>query len=86
MIIHRSTILATAISIAFVAPSISMAKCMNSNAATESEAPIINPAANVLGTTPTEIHARFAGVVEQNFRTGNMNKIVHNCPDVSLPT
>jgi hypothetical protein len=61
MIIHRSTILATAISIAFVAPSISMAKCMNSNAATESEAPIINPAAT---STPSVLLGILASGVD----------------------
>jgi hypothetical protein len=30
-----------------------------------------------LGNTPAEIHARFAGLIEQNFRTGDPNKIVH---------
>jgi hypothetical protein len=79
IIINGSANLAAAIGIALAAPSISMAACMNSpDTATVSEARIPNPAGNVLGTTPTEIHARFAGVVEQNFRTGNVNKIVHN--------
>jgi cytochrome c553 len=77
-IINGRTLLATAVSIALVAPNISMAACMNHNAETALKVPIPNPAGNVLGTTQAEIHARFAGVVEQNFRTGNMNKIVHN--------
>lgn len=42
-----------------------------------SKASVANPTAAVLGTTPAEIHARFAGVIEQNFRTGDPNKLVH---------
>jgi hypothetical protein len=42
-----------------------------------SKASVASPAASVLGTTPTEIHARFVGVIEQNFRTGDPNKLVH---------
>jgi hypothetical protein len=41
------------------------------------KSPIVNAAAAVLGTTPAEIDARFAGVIEQNFRTGDPNKLVH---------
>ena len=52
--------------------------CVSSEARTALKAQAPNPAGNILGTTPTEIHARFAGVIEQNFRTGDMNKIVHN--------
>ena len=37
----------------------------------------MNSAAAVLGTTPAEIDARFAGVIEQNFRAGDPNKLVH---------
>lgn len=78
-IINRSTILGTAVIIAFAAPSVSMAICVSQDTASDTrKSEIPNPAANVLGTTPAEIHARFAGVVEQNFRTGNVNKIVHN--------
>ena len=39
--------------------------------------PVMNSAAAVLGTTPAEIDARFAGVIEQNFRAGDPNKLVH---------
>lgn len=81
----KLTYLATAISIALAAaPSIGHADTTcNIHSAPSSitasgTTAYVNPAYAILGSTPTQVHERFAGIVEQNFRTGNTNKIIHN--------
>jgi hypothetical protein len=49
-----------------------------------STAAYVNPAAAVLGLTPAQVHARFAGIIEQNFRTGDANAIVHSISEREL--
>lgn len=46
--------------------------------------PPANTANSVLGATPAEIQARFAGVIEQNFHHGNTNQILHNLSSTEL--
>jgi len=65
----------------------SFAKCMGGpdpDAAGLVDRAPSNPAAAVIGTTDAQIHERFAGIIEQNFRTGNANAIVHSLSDREL--
>jgi hypothetical protein len=38
--------------------------------------PPLNPASSVIGTTPAEVQARFAGVIQQNFERGDAALII----------
>ena len=44
----------------------------------------LNSASFIIGTTPSQIKARFASVIEDNFRTGNVNRILGNLSPTEL--
>jgi hypothetical protein len=80
-IVNRTLLVAAILATSPAAFSIEAPPCVARGASPDTTAAakslVVSPAAAVLGTTSAEIHARFAGVIEQNFRTGNPNKLVH---------